>query len=121
MPLAIGSFLISRGQMTVGSLLAFINLLNNVTWPLGQLPNLYGSYKGALAGLGRIYEVIDLEAERQRGEAFAVDGQQVLCFDGVSFSYTDKEVLKDLSFTVTKGRQWRWLDPVVEESQRSSN
>ena len=110
MPLAIGSFLISRGQMTVGSLLAFINLLNNVTWPLGQLPNLYGSYKGALAGLGRIYEVIDLEAERQRRGLCRRRSTGALLRRS-SFSYTDKEVLKDLSFTVTKGETVALVGP----------
>ncbi len=110
-PLAIGNYLITRGQMSVGALLAFINLLNNLTWPLSQLPNHYASYKGALAGLSRIYELIDMEPERQTGAIFASDGEQIVRLENIRFSYTDQDVLQGLTFTITKGETVALVGP----------
>lgn len=104
MPLALGSFLVYRQSMSVGGLLAFINLLNNLTWPLSQLPNHFGSYKGAIASLERIYEIIDMPSERQCGEVFdtETESKNVLKFKEVKFAYTEKDILSNLSFSVKK-------------------
>lgn len=102
MPMALGSFLVYRESMSVGALLAFINLLNNLTWPLSQLPNHFGSYKGAMAGLERIYEIIDMPSERQGGKEFDTESENVLTLRKIKFSYTEKNILSNLSFSVKK-------------------
>lgn len=111
MPMALGSFLVYREIMSVGALLAFINLMNNLTWPLSQIPNHYGSYKGALAGLERIYEIIDMPSERECGEEFDTDGENVLLFNNIRFCYTEKDILKNLSFKVNKNETVALVGP----------
>ena len=104
-PLAIGSILITRGALTSGGLLAFINLLNNLTWPLGQVPNHYASYKGAMAALERLYDIIDLDIERQTGQVLLADSSRVVELAQVDFAYNTEPVLRELSFQVGRGER----------------
>lgn len=68
-----GGYLVIQGQMTLGSLLAFINLLNFLTWPLLQMSVLIGETKRDLASAERIFAVIDSVVERNDGQAFPID------------------------------------------------
>lgn len=104
-PLAVGSVLITRGTLTSGGLLAFINLLNHLTWPLGQVPSHFASYKGAMAALERLYGIIGLEVERQRGTVVAADAPQIVEFAGVDYAYHTEPVLQSLSFKVECGER----------------
>jgi ABC-type multidrug transport system fused ATPase/permease subunit len=104
-PLTIGSVFITRGGMTSGGLLAFTNLLNNLTWPLGQVPRHYASYKGAMAALERLYGIIDLDLERQTGQVLLADSAQVVELTQVDFAYNTEPVLRELSFQVGRGER----------------
>lgn len=111
MPFALGSFLINRGIMSIGGLLAFTNLLNNLTWPLGQVPNHYASYKGALAALARLYEIIDLDVERTTGKGYTIGASQIVEFSGVDFAYKAEPVLQDLTFSISRGERVAIVGP----------
>lgn len=104
-PLALGSVLITRGFMSSGALLAFINLLNNLTWPLAQVPNHYASYKGGIAALERLYGIIDLDVERETGEAHTTQSSEVVEFSHVDFAYKTEPILHDLSFSIEAGER----------------
>ena len=99
----LGSFLVTRGSMSVGALLAFINLLNQLTWPLAQIPNHIASYKAAGAGMDRLYEIIDMDPERESGELLNFECANVVSFKNIKFAYGEKDVLKDLSFSIKTG------------------
>ncbi|WP_350343143.1 ABC transporter ATP-binding protein [Proteinivorax tanatarense] len=100
----LGGYLTVRGSLTPGELLAFINLLNNLTFPLAQLPSHYGSYKASMQGLKRIYDLLNEEDERKNGESFDVkDASTLVEVKNLTFGYDDNSVLKNLSFKVKKG------------------
>lgn len=104
-PLAVGSVLITRGALTSGGLLAFINLLNHLTWPLGQVPGHFASYKGAMAALERLYGIIDRPVERQTGSVLRADSSEVVEFSQVDFAYQTELILRNLSFEVERGER----------------
>ncbi len=107
----LGSYLVTQGNMSVGSLLAFINLLNQLAWPLAQLPNHIGGYKGAVAGLQRIYEIVDLGSERDSGVNHPTDANEVITFKEVNFAYGEKAILNNLSFSVNNGETVALVGP----------
>jgi ABC-type multidrug transport system fused ATPase/permease subunit len=110
-PFSLGSLLISRGLLSVGGLLAFINLSNHLTWPLAQVPRHFAGYKTALAALERIYEIIDLPVERETGQGYPADSAQVVEFSAVDFGYTEEPVLQDLSFSISRGEKVAIVGP----------
>ena len=105
MPFALGSFLVNRGLLSIGGLLAFTNLLNNLTWPLGQVPNHFASYKGAMAALERLYAIIDLDVERETGKVHTIESPEIVEFSQVNFGYKAESVLQDLSFSISHGER----------------
>ncbi|WP_353892727.1 ABC transporter ATP-binding protein [Proteinivorax hydrogeniformans] len=108
----IGGYLTVIGSMQPGALLAFINLLNNLTFPIAQIPNHYGSYKTAMEGLKRIFKLLDEEKERDNGQTFDIyEGETLVDIQNLTFGYNGNEVLKNLSFTVRKGETIALVGP----------
>ncbi|WP_350344330.1 ABC transporter ATP-binding protein [Proteinivorax tanatarense] len=108
----LGGYLTVAGSLTPGELIAFINLLNNLTFPLAQIPSHYGSYKTSMQGLKRIYDLLNEEAERKNGESFDVENASTLVeVKNLTFGYGDSSVLKNLNFKVKKGETLALVGP----------
>ena len=84
-----GGWLVLQGELTVGTLLAFVAFLAKLYQPAGQLANVYVDLQGAFAVFARIFEYLDqVPAVRDAPGALvlpAVRGR--LQFEQVSFSY----------------------------------
>ena len=116
--LAYGIYLITLGQFTVGLLIGFLLYVNNFYNPLRQLASVWPSLQLALAGLDRISEVLDLESDlKTLPEKKATAGTlsasgAVLEFKDVSFQYAPgKDVLKNINFSLQKGRTYALVGP----------
>jgi ATP-binding cassette subfamily B protein len=111
--LAYGIYLISAGEMTVGLLIGFLLYVNNFYMPLRQVAVMWSSLQLALAAVDRISEVLALESNMPivaDGTTAKSDG--LLKFDNVHFTYPGgKEVLKDTSFTLERGRTYALVGP----------
>jgi len=64
-----GGFLVLRGEMSAGSLLAFIMLLNHLTMPFSEFPGLFGDLRSSMTAAKRVLEVFDLPPEIEVTEA----------------------------------------------------
>ena len=102
-----GSYLIIRGELTPGALIAFNFLLGFVQWPLAFLPDLIVRVKRAMGAGTRVAELFEIELERKTGSDYSgYNSPEALSFEGVNFSYgEDKEVISDLSFSLAKGER----------------
>ena len=69
-PVGIGGWFAIIGRITTGSLLGFLNLINNVTAPIERLPRAMAGHQKAMAALDRIFQLIDEPRERTSGEEF---------------------------------------------------
>ncbi|WP_425447399.1 ABC transporter ATP-binding protein [Dethiothermospora halolimnae] len=110
----LGGYWAIKGDMTVGGLLAFINLLNYLTYPVSQFPKLLGQTKSSLAAADRIFEVMDDMEERSEGESFSIDNSKDLIeFNNVNFSYpgSNEKVLKGMNFTIKNGESVALVGP----------
>lgn len=108
-----GGYLVVQGKITPGELISFIFLLGFVTWPLAFLPDLINSTKTAMGAFERLMELMDQPEERQGGNlAPGYTGSRILSCEQLNFSYDGTtEVLKNLSFTLERGRKLALVGP----------
>jgi ATP-binding cassette subfamily B protein len=104
--LGYGGYRVFDGDMTVGTLFAFVGYLSNFFDPVQQLSQLYNTFLAAVAALDKITEVLDEEPEvlDKRGAAALprIDGN--VSFDDVRFGYGQGvEVLHGITLDVPAG------------------
>ncbi len=104
--LVIGGALFIRGQVSLGTIVAFGGLLTRLYAPAGTLANTHVQIMGSLALFDRIFEYLDLptEIEERPGavELTAIRGE--VRFRNVSFRYgSGPRVLNDISFEARPG------------------
>ncbi|HEV3480573.1 MAG TPA: ABC transporter ATP-binding protein, partial [Gaiellaceae bacterium] len=104
--LGYGGYLLAGGEVTVGTLFAFILYVSNFFDPVQQLSQLYNTFLAAVAALDKIMDVMDEEPEvRDRPgarELPPIDGHVQL--QGVRFGYGDgPEVLHGIDLDVPAG------------------
>ncbi|MCM1135126.1 MAG: ABC transporter ATP-binding protein/permease [Clostridium sp.] len=105
--LAMGGLLVTRGEMSLGELSAFIDYSFNIVWPMEMLGWLTNSLSSAVASnrkLKRIYQEKPAVLEPENPVVLPnVKGK--ITFSNVSFHKADKhEILHDISFTVEPGK-----------------
>ncbi|ONI44793.1 hypothetical protein AN641_05825 [Candidatus Epulonipiscioides gigas] len=103
--LGIGAYLAVKGKVSVGVLMASIQLMENVN----------------MAILDFVYEIIDLKSVRELKEnvlniintpskkeegVVKEDFVNEIRLSNINFSYGDKQVLKDIDFTIEKGKKY---------------
>ncbi|MBS1807893.1 MAG: ABC transporter ATP-binding protein [Acidobacteria bacterium] len=109
-----GALLVLKGQMTPGDLLVFTAYLNDMYKPLRNLAKISMRLSRAAVSMQRLSDILDTEPETWNSESavVATNLQGEIVFDRVSFDYGDgKEVLKDISFTITPGQHVALVGP----------
>jgi ATP-binding cassette, subfamily B, bacterial len=110
--IAYGIYLLQAGQATLGLLIGFLLYVTNLYGPMRQLATVWSSFQLAMAGLDRISEVLALESNMPVIAASPAESDSVLSFRQVWFQYPDgKEVLRDVSFEMEKGKAYALVGP----------
>jgi ABC-type multidrug transport system fused ATPase/permease subunit len=104
--LGFGGWLALEGQVTVGTLFAFLLYLSNFFDPVQQLSQLYNTFLSAVAALDKIMDVLDEEPEivdREGAQPLpSIHGD--VRFDHVRFGYgTGPEILHGIDLDVPAG------------------
>jgi ATP-binding cassette subfamily B protein len=104
--LGFGGYLVFDGNMSIGTLFAFIGYLANFFDPVQQLSQLYNTFLAAVAALDKIIDVLDEEPEvldsPDARELAEIDGH--VRFEDVRFAYgTGPEVLHGITLDVPAG------------------
>jgi ABC-type multidrug transport system fused ATPase/permease subunit len=104
--LGYGGYRYFGGDITIGTLLAFMLYLSNFFDPVQQLSQLYNTFLSAVAALDKIMDVMDEEPEvEDRAEAYplpAIEGG--VAFEDVKFGYGNGvEVLHGIDLEVPAG------------------
>jgi ATP-binding cassette subfamily B protein len=104
---ALGSFLVTKGSITLGSIQAFIQYSRNFSHPIVQIANIANIIQSTIASAERVFELLDEEEEREDSdnqlEKSEVKGN--VSFENVRFSYNkEKELIKDLNIDVKSGQ-----------------
>lgn len=110
-PLALGSLFIISGRLSVGAVLAFVNMLNAIAYPLSQLPNAMSAHQKAMAAFERVFELVDAPRERRDGQLFENGQGVVLQADNLVFAYDKEPVLKGLDLKLCRGETVALVGP----------
>jgi ABC-type multidrug transport system fused ATPase/permease subunit len=104
--LGYGGYRVFDGNMTVGTLFAFVGYLSNFFDPVQQLSQLYNTFLSAVAALDKITEVLDEEPEIV-DRAGAIELPRIeghVRFEDVRFGYAKgPDVLHGLTLDVPAG------------------
>ncbi len=97
----LGAYLIAKNIYTAGSLIAIIQLINNIEAPFLSLSSLITNYNLGKTSEERLKQLFDLENINLENEINDFDSIE---FENVTFSY-DKEniIINNLNFNINKG------------------
>ncbi len=103
----VGAGMIVNGQLSLGTLVAFLSYITSFYDPLRRLTDVDNTFQQAIAAAERIFELLDVAPEIQdtpdAAELVKIDGDVV--FDDVHFHYGDgDEVLHDIGFHIAPGQ-----------------
>ncbi|WP_189107163.1 ABC transporter ATP-binding protein [Streptomyces camponoticapitis] len=103
--LALGGWLATRGQITLGTFVAFSTYLAQLVGPVRMLAMVLTVGQQARAGVERVLELIDTEPSIQDGtKELPADVEASVEFDDVTFSYEDgRTVLEGFSLEIRPG------------------
>lgn len=112
--IGIGGWLVHRGSVSLGTVVAFVLLLASLFDPVQQLSQLYNTLQSAAAALHKLFGILDAEpdvAESTSPIALPVSGDLVV--DTVTFSYagSHRPALSEVSVTLTAGTRLALVGP----------
>jgi ATP-binding cassette subfamily B protein len=112
--IGIGGWLVHRGSVSLGTVVAFVLLLASLFDPVQQLSQLYNTLQSAAAALHKLFGILDAEpdvAESDNPITLPVSGDVVV--DAVTFAYAGahRAALSDVSVTLKAGTRLALVGP----------
>ena len=102
--LSVGSLVILKGEISVGTLVSFYAITSFFSAPLAQLVGISSLIEQTRIASQRLFEVMDLPEEESEGSDVP-KGQRDLTFDGITYSYPGSlNLLENFSATVPAGK-----------------
>ncbi len=103
--MGIGGYLAIKGELKVGTLLAFIQLFNYIITPFEKLPTLISKYKAAEELITKINDYLIEKIDSNLILKKQFDNK--IEISNVTFGYdSNEDVLKNLNFTFEKGKSY---------------
>ncbi|RJQ82215.1 MAG: ABC transporter ATP-binding protein [Desulfobacteraceae bacterium] len=108
-----GGYLVLRGDLSVGTLMAFYAYLEMIYHPLDRLSELNIQLANASAAIDRLFEFFDMQPETDDPAAIPlVVGRGEIRFDRVAFGYRpDQPVFDGLTLRIPAGRRIALVGP----------
>lgn len=101
-----GGVMVIEGEMTVGTLGAFIEYCGNAVWPMEMLGWLTNELASASASKKKLMNITNEVAHilDPAPEAADLQGNGHVTFDNVSLKIGEKQILKNVSFDLPEGK-----------------
>lgn len=101
-----GGFMVIDGEITLGTLGAFAEYCNNIVWPMEIIGWLGNDLASSFASNRRIKKVLnESPSVKEKEDAIRLDKiHGDIEFRNVSLTIGDKPILKDISFSLAKGK-----------------
>jgi ATP-binding cassette subfamily B protein len=110
----IGGWLVHRGDVSLGTVVAFVLLVASLFDPVQQLSQLYNTVQSAAASLNKIFGILDTEPDiDERPDAVPLPRSGALSVQGVGFTYPDtsRPVLSGVTIEVAAGERLALVGP----------
>ncbi len=105
--LGLGAYFVAEGTISVGLLLAFVNLIQHLLYPFSGLARQWGGLQRSLAAVERIYSVMDEAPDRDRFPAYLAPGKlhTGIRLAAVSFTYEGRSsAIRGIDLTIPAGQ-----------------
>lgn len=105
MAMGIGTYLIILGVLTVGAMLAAVQLMNNIVNPIVNISERLNRLKSIKLIEEKFIQIINGKKEKDSGIE-KTDFESEVKFSGVNFSYSDRKTLDGIDVTFKKGKKY---------------
>lgn len=103
--LIVGSQMVIAGDLTIGTLIAFITYESMLLWPVKQSGRLLSELGKTTVAIKRVEEIMNEEIEKDSHDEIEPEVDGKIAFENVNFSYPDgKQALKNINFTLDQGK-----------------
>lgn len=111
--LVYGGNMILNGDLTAAAFIAYLGAFSQVTRPARAIADAFGNINQGIAAGERILNMIDTAPviTDKPDAKVLTEFTEDIEFRNVSFSYEDKQVLRDISFTIPKGQTVALVGP----------
>ena len=110
----LGGFLVHRGSVSLGTVVAFVLLLATLFDPVQQLSQLYNTLQSAAASLHKLFAIIDAEPDVEEStNPTSLPSAGDLVVENITFAYAGsaKPALDNVSVTLTAGTRLALVGP----------
>lgn len=111
--LVYGGNMILNGDLTTAAFIAYLGAFSQVTRPARAITDAFGNINQGIAAGERILKMMDTApviTDKPDAKTLT-EFREGIEFRGVSFSYEDRQVLNDISFTIPKGQTVALVGP----------
>ena len=108
-----GGYLVIKGLMTPGDILAYWGYVAISVTPATILSNSVVQWKKILTALSKVFDIINVKEEEPNGDIVVDDIKGKIEFDNVWLSYEDSEnyEIKGMSFSIEPGERVAFIGP----------
>lgn len=109
-----GALRVVAGVLTVGGLSSFLLYARQYTKPFNEISGVVAELQSAIAGAGRVFELLDREEERPENSSATplIGCRGNVKAENVSFSYKEgRPILQDISFYAGSGQRIAIVGP----------
>jgi ATP-binding cassette subfamily B protein len=110
----LGGWLVHRGTVSLGTVVAFVLLLASLFDPVQQLSQLYNTLQSAAAALHKLFAIIDAVPDVDESpNPIALPAAGDVVVDGITFSYTGaaRPALNNVSLVLEAGTRLALVGP----------
>ena len=100
----LGVHLCVAGEVSLGVYLAFVSYTRELTLPVRRLGRTIYEMSKANVSIDRLLYILESEEERSTETPAQADLHGEIRFEHVSFAYEEKQVLRDVSFSIPGGK-----------------
>jgi len=111
--LGVGGWWVATGRLTLGTVAAFVLILQSLFGPVQQLSQLFNLVQSATASLSKVFQLIDEPVEVvEPVDPVDLPGRGEVELDGVGFAYRGgPTVLQDVDLTIAPGERLALVGP----------
>ena len=100
----LGVHMCVAGEVSLGVYLAFVSYTRELTLPVRRLGRTISEMSKANVSIDRLLYILESEEERSAENPAQADLHGEIRFEHVSFAYEEKQVLRDVSFSIPGGK-----------------
>lgn len=104
--LGFGGYLVSKGELQVGDVIAFLLLFERLFQPLSYISTVWPQFQSSITAANRVFEILNLPEETDAAHVSPIPEEGDICFKDIFFTYSGKDnvILNGITFTAERGK-----------------